>query len=383
MGGSESSDKGKDMTIGEHMPQMFRSSPYLDNAYPLTKYDDQRYGEHERLEVSYDRQIIKKRIKVKDDRQFQTYLKNKQQRMNFDQNLFVKLLDYDAGPMHESEQEDGTYKYYIDCYFEHHQNDLRQEIDARISNSQPFSPQEMKEIIDFFTRTGSSLEAVGSRHGDLRPEFVAFNDERKPLLMDNMRNKPGTGGRLAFISNIDMYISPALYQHYCHNVVKFKHDKSKDDIFSAGLIILEAGIIESIQPIYDSEQGKVRMTILSEYIERFEQNYSSNPEFSQTLRSMLVADEVDRLSFKEIGSRSGTATNQVPRQQLQSTVQPQNYYAQPQPQVYAQPQYVQQHYQPQQTYVPAQQSYYNPQYAAIPQQSYIVAQPQVPTKSYW
>lgn len=363
MGGSESTDKGKDMSIGDNIQQLFRNSPYLDNAYPLTKEEDIRYGEYSTLEVSYDKKIVKKRLKVKDDRQFQTYLKNKQQRINFDPNLFVKLLDYDAGAMPENESEDGTYKYYIDCYFEHHENDLRQEIKNRSSNYQQFSPEEMKSFMNFFIRSGTILEGLSSRHGDLRPEFVVLTEEMKPLLMDNVRDKAGYGPRLAFVTNIDKYCSPLLFKHYCRNVAKFKHDKLKDDIFSAGLILLEAGTLESVQPIYDLEEGKVNRETLLEMIDKFEQNYPNHPELGKTIRSMLVVDDVDRPTFKDLAGSSAPAQQQQaykpqPRPQLTSfnyaahgqsmgaiantasygQTQVYGNYAQPQQTAYAQPQ---------------------------------------------
>ncbi len=305
MGGNESTDKEKDMTVKEHIKDMFRSSPYKDMDYPTSKKDDYRYGHCEFIEISYDRIVVRKRIKVKDDRQFQTYLKNKKERINFDQGLFVKLLDFDCGAMTFDEQEDGMYKYYIDCYFEFYQNDFRKEIARRRSDDQTFSGKEMNEFLDFFIKAGTVLDSLNSRHSDLRPEFVCLTPEGKPLLMDNVRDKAGSGARLAFVSDIDKYTSPILYKHYCRNVMKVKHDKPKDDVFSAGLILLEAGLLESIQKIYDPDQAKVRTTILAEFIEKFEERYSNNVDLCRTVRSMLTTEETDRPHFKELKLSSG------------------------------------------------------------------------------
>ena len=305
MGGNESSDKQKDLIVNDNIKDMFKTSMYKGSGYPETNKDDYRFGECDFIEVSYDRIIVRKRIKAKDDRQFITYLKNKKERTIFDQNLFVKLLDYDSGALSYDESDDGTYKYFIDCYFEYHENDLRKEVKRRRSDGETFSAHELKDFIDFFIKAGTVLDSINSRHSDLRPEFICLSSEGRPLLMDNVRDKAGAGARLAFVSDMDKYMAPILYKHYCRNVMKIKHDKPKDDVFSAGLIVLEAGLLDSIQKMFDPDQAKLKTTILAEYMERFEERYSSNPDLVQTLKSMLTCEETDRPLFKEIKLFSG------------------------------------------------------------------------------
>ena len=307
MGGVESNDKERDMTIPDHLAQNFRQSQYCQTEYPSSNTDDVRYGNCTFIEAAYDRTVVKRRIRVKDDRQFATFLKNKQERMNFDPNMFVKLLDYDSGAMPEEERENNTYKYFIDCYFEHHPNDLKNEIDERRSNGVYFSADELKRIMNMFIGAGTILDNIGSRHGDIRPEFVCLDTSGKPLLMDNVRDKAGTGGRLALVTEIDVYLSPLLYKCFSRNVVKYKHDKAKDDVFSAGMVLLEAGLLESVQDCYDKETGKFIPETLNNFLEKFDQIYSSDNDLCQKIRRFLVVDEADRCRFKEL-SNQGTYT---------------------------------------------------------------------------
>lgn len=328
MGGSESSDKPRDMTVKDHIQELFRKSAYLENGYPLSKEDSYRYGEHHLVEVTYDRHIVKKRIKVKDDRQFTTYLKNKQLRLALDPELFVKLLDYDCDVMPEDEQEDGTYKYYIDCYFDHHENDLRLEIKNRRSDGNYFDAKELSNFVEFFIQAGATLEEQNNRHSDIRPEFVCLTSEGKPLLMDNIRDKAGAGSRIAFVSDTPIYCSPVLYKAYTRNVMKLKHEKNKDDVFSAGLVILEAGLLEDIQSIYDPEEGAVSSEKLGELIEKFEDRYSGCPELCLSLRRLLVIDEMDRCCFKEL--KNTIEAQKTTKPSKQRAYEPQTYKAQPQ-----------------------------------------------------
>lgn len=316
MGGTESSDKAKDMTVSEHIADMFRESPYKVGAYPVTNKDTYRYGEAEMLDMAYDRVAVKKRIKVKDDRQFTVFVKNKVQRMQFDETLFVRMLDYDCGVMPEDQTEDGQYKFYIDVYFDYHENDLRREIESRRSSGYHFSAEELAKLVEFFIKAGTSLDVSDNRHGDLRPEYICITEEGRFLLQENVRDKPGTGPRIAYMSSIDLYCSPALFKGFCKNVMKVKRDKAKDDVFSAGLIILEAGLLENASDIYNQDIGKIDTEALNARFEKFEEAYGSDHKLCENLRKFLVVDEADRPYFKDIASASKPVSQ--PRNQNQS-----------------------------------------------------------------
>lgn len=310
MGNLESNDKEKDMTIPSHLYSTFRKSAYADAEYPTSEKNDDRYGECAFLEATYDKLLVKKRLKIKDDRQYQLFLKNREQRMTFDTSYFVKLIDYDSGAMPQDQTENDTYKYFIDSYLEHHSNDLQQDISARRSVGDHYSVAELQKLMDTFIKVGTVLNDCASRHGDLRPDFVIIDESGKYLLLENFRDKTGTGGRVAFVAESDLYISPILFKCYCRNVIKYKHDKSKDDVFSAGMIILEAGILDSVQGCYDRAKGKLDLDVHSELLERFEAIYGNSPQLCQRLKSMLAYEESDRCSFKEIGSMTAVSQPQ-------------------------------------------------------------------------
>jgi hypothetical protein len=315
MGGTESTDKQKDMTVSDHIADMFRESPYKVGSYPFSTKDSYRYGEADFLEMAYDKVAIRKRIRVKDDRQFTVFVKNKAQRMQFEENLFVRMLDYDCGSMPEEQTEDGQYKYYIDVYFDFHENDLRNEIERRRSSGHYFSSEELSKLVEFFIKAGTFLDTSDNRHGDLRPEYICITEEGRFLLQENVRDKPGTGPRLAYMSSIDLYCSPAMYKGFCKNVMKVKRDKAKDDVFSAGMILLEAGLLEHPSDIYNQELGKIDQEALNARFERFEESYGSDSELCDNVRKFLVVDEIDRSYFKEI------ATAKKPTTQNQNRIQ--------------------------------------------------------------
>lgn len=329
MGNIESNDKVRDMSVPDHIAQTFKQSAYSTEGMEVSNTNHDRYGPCQLIEATYDKVIVKKRLKIKDDRQYQLFQKNKQHRLSFDQNVFVKLVDFEAGSLTGEETEDDMYKYYIDSYFEHHNNDLAQEIGNRRSGDIYFSAAELEQLMDMFIRAGTTLNDLGSRHSDLRPEFVCIDDSTgKFLLMENLRDKTGAGSRLAFVAEIDLYLSPILFKSYSKNIIKYKHDKSKDDVFSAGMIILEAGLLDSVQSCYDRDTGKFRLENLAELMERFEQHYGGNHKLCQRLRSFLVFDETDRSAFQELSKQSGIV---VTKQQSNPTTSYSGGYSQPKP----------------------------------------------------
>lgn len=99
------------------------------------------------------------------------------------------------------------------------------------------------------------------RHGSIRPEFILKNVDipSNPIyrLMDNIRDPPGKGSQTSFISGGDMFMSPKIFESYCRNNMKVRHDRNKSDVFSLGMVILTAGIGNSAQTIYDRTAYRV------------------------------------------------------------------------------------------------------------------------------
>lgn len=71
----------------------------------------------------------------------------------------------------------------------------------------------------------------------------------------------------------DIYMSPALFKGLNQQVEKIYHDRAKSDTWSLGLSILEAGILNSVQGIYDRKSGNIDLRKLEELKNRFYENY--------------------------------------------------------------------------------------------------------------
>ena len=60
-----------------------------------------------------------------------------------------------------------------------------------------------------------------------------------------------------------------MYSYLLKNAAKVPHDRSKSDVFSFGLCLLEAGLLRDVQDVYDEEQNWVNTDLLDSYIDEF------------------------------------------------------------------------------------------------------------------
>lgn len=66
-----------------------------------------------------------------------------------------------------------------------------------------------------------------------------------------------------------LYMSPVLFKSLTMKKRKIKHNPYKSEIFSLGMVILEAGLLTSIQDVYDLKNKKINVDGFLELIDNF------------------------------------------------------------------------------------------------------------------
>ena len=74
------------------------------------------------------------------------------------------------------------------------------------------------------------------------------------------------------------------------------------DVFSLGLVFLEAGLLESVQSIYDVNKGDFSNEKLNEFLRKFNLIYDENSVISEYLTHMLNPNYLERMDFVELKS---------------------------------------------------------------------------------
>ena len=128
-------------------------------------------------------------------------------------------------------------------------------------------------------------------HGDIRPELVSVPVRRS----DNFR----LVDRLASASSPvalqtqhlrharALYMSPALYAGLAGGSKQLRHNPFKSDTFSLGLVVLEAGLLDSAQSIYSARLGRVDEAKMAGLVQRFLGRYSRDSVLCEAVLLML------------------------------------------------------------------------------------------------
>lgn len=96
-------------------------------------------------------------------------------------------------------------------------------------------------------------------HGDLRPKYVCLETDGQPnKLADRLGNalSPSRVQIYNIKKGLSLYASPVIFNSIILRKKKIKHNPFRSECFSLGMIILEAGLLRSVQGVYDVA-GKV------------------------------------------------------------------------------------------------------------------------------
>jgi hypothetical protein len=132
-------------------------------------------------------------------------------------------------------------------------------------------------------------------HADLRPEHISvpIKQGQNFKLLDRLGDpSPPSQVQLNnFKSGKSLYMSPKVFQTISARKRKINHNPFKSDIFGLGMIILETGLLESVQGVYDKAKGQIDENVLVELVEKFFQRYPTNFILQEMILVMLEFSE--------------------------------------------------------------------------------------------
>jgi hypothetical protein len=143
---------------------------------------------------------------------------------------------------------------------------------------------------------------------DLRPMYIGRRKESHNwMLLDRLFDPtPAHVSQLSnYVHNKDLYMSPLLWagvfqgKKVHKNLHKdgIKHDTKKSDLFALGMCILEAGVLSSLQDVYNKKDGTITCENLDKHLHHFGQKYGEvNGLLCDILNHCLIIDECERPS---------------------------------------------------------------------------------------
>lgn len=151
----------------------------------------------------------------------------------------------------------------------------------------------MYQMID----VNSWLQERGIYHGNICPSTVMLDSNGGFRLLYKGGQTPERLQLEKLLKNELIYMSPKLYQSFKNrNFDRVSHVPCKSDVFSLGLVILEAGLLQNVQVIYQPD-GSVDRQVLTVCLNQFSELYKDNPLLLSSVRKMVEVDEMLRPDF--------------------------------------------------------------------------------------
>ena len=132
-------------------------------------------------------------------------------------------------------------------------------------------------------------------HADLRPELIGVPTKSNETfkLLDRLGD-PSSPNQVQ-LNNLKaqktVYMSPKLFNALMNRQSKVRHNPFKSDAFGLGMIILEAGLLESVQDIYIKGEKNIDDNCLVDKVEKFLQKYDQSLILQEIILIMLEFSE--------------------------------------------------------------------------------------------
>ena len=168
----------------------------------------------------------------------------------------LNLIDYSV----VKQQELCSSFYIIKYFFEYPRSDFRKEIAEKRKFQTQFSSAELTYLMYQQLGTLQYLNSKDMSHGDIQPLFLGWDAANMNSKLIDRLEEPWVTAKTKqvqknrLLSNQPIYQSPIMYSNLKKGNLNFEFDPYKEDVFALGLTILEAGVGQPIQNIYDQKQ---------------------------------------------------------------------------------------------------------------------------------
>lgn len=222
---------------------------------PVASEEDDRFG-YVQVYRCADLLVFSKERRSCEMADFTRDLFQVRERLKLNEACMLRMIDYST---EQTKVEDETI-YTVKAYFEYPTGDLAYDIDERSVKKMYFSANDLILMLSNMAEAIAFLQKNKMIHGDIRPKYFAyFETDKKFKLLDRLgAPAPAWQVQQANIkAGVDLYMSPMLYLNLQRGNRRFRHNPYKSDSFSLGIVILECGLMESIQGVYNAEQKAV------------------------------------------------------------------------------------------------------------------------------
>jgi len=277
-----------------HQPNKKKS-----DLQPIKNIIDPRYG---KVKLSFDRQTglhytIKEQF-LQTPKQGQILEKGLKKRIQNPNLYYVPIHNYEIQAINQFCSKMTKTKIITAMPDE----DLRKEIKKKAEGRQPYTNMEMTFLLYDIVFGLAHMEDLNLNHGKFGPEWVALTTTGYAVMEDPLYFGLKNNGYVNLKGKKDVYLAPEVY-HFAvnHQPMPKDHDYLRADVFSAGLVLLEAANLQRMKVIYGTGKRKEMLAeVLGEKLNRFKNRYPDNNLLLSTVTRMVELEPGKRPTFREI-----------------------------------------------------------------------------------
>lgn len=221
-------------------------------------------------------------------------------RLQLDHPNILKMLDFATKAVQTEESR--QIKYIVTNFFESPGITLHEEIEKRKKTKKYFSGQELLAIEEDVLCALEFLQKTNIFHGDVRPESIVYqpiaSQSHKLIDLSLQLPKPSKIQFGNYRNKKQMYCSPKVYGGVWNPNNKIRHNPFKSDAFSLGMVILECGLLQSVQEVY--HDGDINLMKFLELLETFTCRYADFPLLVESLLWLLDPEEKSRKDASKV-----------------------------------------------------------------------------------
>lgn len=277
-----------------------KTSNYDRTFKQIKKVNDPRFGEALLYQDPNSRQqLIVRERKYNDKTEAGKAIMAARARMANQNPYQLKMLDYSA----TKQSELCSTIYVVRQYWEAPANDLKRELQNRMTSNQPFTEAELSNILYQSVKADSM-----GLHGDISPINMTYDRSNGNVRLIDRSDEIPSPQRTVNLqkakiisSSQNLYQSPMMYGNLKKNNLKFNFDPTKEDAFALGLTMLELGNLKSVSNIYNPTTKEVDRNALAAHLAQFRTRYPNAQGFlNTTVDGLTRFDENQRVSVREV-----------------------------------------------------------------------------------
>lgn len=270
---------------------------------PQTRVTDPRFGDVVLFQHISDSKVwaLGKEKACKTEQDCERDICQAKERMKLSHPSLMAMLDYSCELLADPQ---GA-KYRVTGYYEYLPSNLETLIAAKAKTNSPFSSTELLRMAEGVLAGLAYLKSFKMIHSDVRPRYISVPDNLETgtyKLLDRLGDPlpPSKVQVNNFRKGRTVYFSPSLFEAIANHKPKIRHNPYKSDAFSFGLVLLEAGLLQSIQGIFNREAKVINTKELSKLQNDFAARYAHSETLKQVLFWLLNLDEAERKDAKGV-----------------------------------------------------------------------------------